>query len=265
MSAAIGGALSEQRRQLDQAQAANLERACMCAGWMICANRCCRWGQADPCSPRPDRRCHGAVVALWRDIPASVQPWMSRGAAGDDLASLLNATEKELDEIVSACVKPFVPQGGASDSCGGAGNITATLEDMAGQVGDVAKQTNLLALNAAIEAAPRRRGRAGFCGGGRRGAQVVHASGEMGRRIGDTVVRHQCDQGNPCRVIAMPATIRPWCRRRASGSARWWHLQQRRGGAGGRFTLDHRRGPRPRRGDCGGAGFLQFRIGSVRF
>ncbi|HRH74406.1 MAG TPA: methyl-accepting chemotaxis protein, partial [Zoogloea sp.] len=111
----------------------------------------------------------------------------SRATAGDDLASLLNATEKELDEIVGALRAALSHKEVLLTHVAELGNITATLEDMAGQVGDVAKQTNLLALNAAIEAARAGEAGRGFAVVADEVRKLSTASGEMGKRIGDTV------------------------------------------------------------------------------
>jgi len=111
----------------------------------------------------------------------------SRATAGDDLASLLNATEKELEEIVGALRAALSHKEVLLTHVAELGHITSTLEDMAGQVGDVAKQTNLLALNAAIEAARAGEAGRGFAVVADEVRKLSTASGEMGKRIGDTV------------------------------------------------------------------------------
>ena len=67
---------------------------------------------------------------------------------------------------------------------GGAGAIAAVeaVQDSAKRMGEIVElidsmafQTNILALNAAVEAAPRRRVRKGFCGGGQRNSLAFTA------------------------------------------------------------------------------------------
>ncbi len=77
----------------------------------------------------------------------------SRGASGEDLVALLNMSETELDTIVAALRDALSHKEVLLEQVAQLASITESLQQMAGEVADVAKQTNLLALNAAIEAA----------------------------------------------------------------------------------------------------------------
>lgn len=111
----------------------------------------------------------------------------TRGAGEQDLVSLLNASESELDEIVGALRQALQHKEVLLAHVVELGGVTSTLERMAGEVGDLAKQTNLLALNAAIEAARAGEAGRGFAVVADEVRKLSTASGEMGRKIAETV------------------------------------------------------------------------------
>lgn len=105
----------------------------------------------------------------------------------DDLVTLLEQTQTELDSIVSSLRSALASKEALLDQITALSRLTGDLQTMAKDVGDIASQTNLLALNAAIEAA-----RAGEVG---RGFAVVadevrklsNLSGQTGKQISETV------------------------------------------------------------------------------
>mgnify|MGYP000844653584 FL=1 len=111
----------------------------------------------------------------------------TRGAGEQDLVALLNASESQLDEIVGALRQALQHKEVLLTHVAELGGVTATLERMAGEVGDLAKQTNLLALNAAIEAARAGEAGRGFAVVADEVRKLSTASGEMGRKIAETV------------------------------------------------------------------------------
>lgn len=111
----------------------------------------------------------------------------SRGASGDDLVSLLNISETELDHIVAALRDALSQKEILLEQVARLAGITGSLQQMAGEVADVAKQTNLLALNAAIEAARAGEAGRGFAVVADEVRKLSSSSGETGKKIGETV------------------------------------------------------------------------------
>ena len=111
----------------------------------------------------------------------------SRGASGDDLVSLLNISETELDHIVAALRDALSHKEVLLEEVARLAGITGSLQQMAGEVADVAKQTNLLALNAAIEAARAGEAGRGFAVVADEVRKLSSSSGETGKKIGETV------------------------------------------------------------------------------
>nr|WP_284186705.1 methyl-accepting chemotaxis protein [Zoogloea oryzae] len=111
----------------------------------------------------------------------------SRGASGDDLVSLLNISETELDHIVAALRDALSQKEILLEEVARLAGITGSLQQMAGEVADVAKQTNLLALNAAIEAARAGEAGRGFAVVADEVRKLSSSSGETGKKIGETV------------------------------------------------------------------------------
>lgn len=111
----------------------------------------------------------------------------SRGASGDDLVALLNMSETELDTIVAALRDALSHKEILLEQVAQLASITGSLQQMAGEVADVAKQTNLLALNAAIEAARAGEAGRGFAVVADEVRKLSSSSGDTGKKIGETV------------------------------------------------------------------------------
>ena len=111
----------------------------------------------------------------------------SRGASGEDLVALLNMSETELDTIVAALRDALSHKEVLLEQVAQLASITESLQQMAGEVADVAKQTNLLALNAAIEAARAGEAGRGFAVVADEVRKLSSSSGDTGRKIGETV------------------------------------------------------------------------------
>jgi len=133
-----------------------------------------------------------AITALslrFADISSRVEAAVatSRGAGGDELVSLLNASEGELEQIVAALRDALSHKEVLLEQVARLAGITESLQQMAGEVGEVAKQTNLLALNAAIEAARAGEAGRGFAVVADEVRKLSSSSGDTGKKIGETV------------------------------------------------------------------------------
>ncbi len=133
-----------------------------------------------------------AITALsnrFADISIRVETAVgaSHGATGDDLVALLNASETELETIVAALRDALSHKEILLEQVARLAGITGSLQQMAGEVADVAKQTNLLALNAAIEAARAGEAGRGFAVVADEVRKLSSSSGDTGKKIGETV------------------------------------------------------------------------------
>jgi methyl-accepting chemotaxis protein len=118
-------------------------------------------------------------------VDAAVQA--SRNTGGDDLAGLLSASEAELAQIVNSLRDTLAHKEVLLQQVETLNTLTGSLQQMAREVGEVAKQTNLLALNAAIEAARAGEAGRGFAVVADEVRKLSTSSGNTGEKIGSTV------------------------------------------------------------------------------
>lgn len=109
------------------------------------------------------------------------------GSDGGQLISLLKESQEKLDSIVLSLRSTVASKDSLLKEVSALGKLTADLQRMAKDVGDIAKKSNLVALNAAIAAAHAGEHGRGFAVVAREIGKLSSLSAETGKRIEETV------------------------------------------------------------------------------
>ena len=119
---------------------------------------------------------------------------------GQDLVAVFERSEQTLTEVVSSQHSAMGSMKSMLEQVESLNPFTRQLEEMAGEVGQIAARTNLLALNAAIEAARAGELGRGFAVVAKEFRMLSNQSGETGQRITAMVKVINEAIGKSCRV-----------------------------------------------------------------